>query len=232
MKLLLPFFIYLTFSIQTFSQSIVLLGAEFEKVVVPGAEVKTSFQIKNTSKSPIRLAVKLLNSENSQNYTLCYHDNCWDDLTSFETIRLAPGQTLDGLVLKFRAGFDLSVHDVKLHFYNADNPVEQLSHTFNFTIKDNFSNGILFSQEGIKVSNAYPNPTSSLATIDYDIVNLSTNAKIEIHNLLGNKVMEVPLEKGEVSAKISTDTFDNGIYFYSLYIDGKRVTTKKLVVKK
>lgn len=234
MRLLLLFFIFFIFSTHTFSQGMVLLHAELEKTVVPGAEIKTSFQLKNTSNKAIRLAVRQLNREVTEHqlYTFCYGDSCWNDLTSINMIQVAPGQTLEGWAIKFQAGFEVSTHDLILNFYNADNPDEQLSHTFKFTIKDSFSNGILFSQEGIKVSNAYPNPASSLATIDYDIANINTNATIVVHNLLGNKVTEIPLEKNEVNTKISTDTFDNGVYFYSLYIDGKRVATKKLVIKK
>lgn len=234
MRLLLLFFTFLIFSTQIFAQGIALLNAEPEKTVVPGAEVKTSFQIKNTTNKAIRLGIKALNPQtnNDQLFSLCYGDHCWDHLTSFETIPLTPGQTLQGLAIKFQAGFEISTYDLQLDFYNADNPAEHFSQTFKFTITDSFSNGIFFSQEGIKVSNAYPNPASSQASIDYSIMSVQTNASIVVHNLLGNKVTEVVLEKDEPNAKIFTDALDNGIYFYSLYIEGKRVATKKLVVKK
>lgn len=100
-------------------------------------------------------------------------------------------------------------------------------------IKGNFPSGILFSGEEIKVSNIYPNPVSSShATIDYDIMIPDTHAKVVIYNLLGNLVMEVPLEKEGTNAKISIDPLESGIYFYSLHVNGKRVAAKKMAIKK
>ena len=210
------------------------LNAELEKTVAPGTEVKMPLEIKNTSKNAIRLAVRPLKNvgQAAESFALCLNGNCWEDLSSFDAIDMAPGQTLEGLLLKFRAGYDANDYHLELSFYNADNPLEKFSRTFKFSVNDNFSNGILFSQKGVKVGNAYPNPAVTAANIDYQIADSKTSAKIVIHNLLGNKVMELPLEIGEMNVKISTDALDNGIYFYSLHIDGKRVATKKIVVKK
>lgn len=102
----------------------------------------------------------------------------------------------------------------------------------NAVLQNNFSDGVMFEKEGISVSDAYPNPTTSLATIDYSILDADIRASIVIHNLLGNKMLEMPLDSSQSSVKIPTDEFNSGIYFYSLYVNEKRTMTKKIVVKK
>ncbi len=234
MKLFLLFFLFFTFSTSTFSQSFVLLNAELEKSVAAGTETKTSLQIKNISKKPIRLAIKSFSSEGNidASFQVCIHGKCWDYITDMAAIELAPGQLTEELSIKFRAGYENNSQDLTLNFYNVDNPGETLLHTFRFSVKDHFSNGTFFSKEGLKVSNAYPNPVSSFATIDYNMTPTNTSASVVIHDLLGNKMMEIPLEKSEISLKVPADALENGIYFYSLHINGNRVATKKMVVKK
>ncbi len=104
--------------------------------------------------------------------------------------------------------------------------------SFEKPVADYFTNGTLFSGENIRVSNVFPNPVSTQAAIDYTLTDPQAEASIVIHNLLGNKVAETPLEKGSTNVRIPTDMLDNGIYFYSLYVNGKRVATKKMLVKK
>lgn len=104
--------------------------------------------------------------------------------------------------------------------------------SFEKPVADHFTNGTLFSGESIRVSNVFPNPVSNQAGIDYTLTDPQADASIVIHNLLGNKVAETPLEKGSSNVRIPTDLLNNGIYFYSLYVNGKRVATKKMLVKK
>lgn len=119
-----------------------------------------------------------------------------------------------------------------LHAAPEKTIVQNIEAKVSLQADDNFPSGILFSGEEIKVSNIYPNPASSHATIDYDIMVPDTHAKVVIYNLLGNKVTEIPLEKEETNTKVSIDPLENGIYFYSLHVNGKQVAAKKMVVKK
>lgn len=82
------------------------------------------------------------------------------------------------------------------------------------------------------MGNAYPNPASTEATINYTLPPLDGTAKITVHNVLGNKVLESKLKTDETNLKLSTDRLNNGIYFYSLYLNGREMVTKKFVVRK
>ncbi len=89
----------------------------------------------------------------------------------------------------------------------------------------------LFSNERITVSNIYPNPASEKAWIDYSVSPMVRDAKISIYNILGSAVAEFSLDKNDTKLGISTRDMASGVYFYQLVVDGKKVATKKLLVR-
>ncbi len=89
----------------------------------------------------------------------------------------------------------------------------------------------LFSNERITVSNIYPNPASEKAWLDYAVSPMVRDAKISIYNILGSTVSEFSLDKNETKLGISTRDMTSGVYFYQLIVDGKKVATKKLLIR-
>ncbi|GAB4407226.1 MAG: hypothetical protein OHK0053_33820 [Microscillaceae bacterium] len=89
---------------------------------------------------------------------------------------------------------------------------------------------LLFSDSRLNVRQIYPNPASSVAYLDYHIIE-NIQAKITIRNLLGKVVKEYDLIRGERKVRIPTTNFDSGIYLYTLSINGKALSSRKLVVK-
>ncbi len=85
--------------------------------------------------------------------------------------------------------------------------------------------------EFIKLSNIYPNPASSFAYIDYSVYGNFNSANVSFFNLLGKQVADYPLNKYSDKLKVATSTWESGIYMYQLVIDGKKIATKKLLVR-
>lgn len=85
--------------------------------------------------------------------------------------------------------------------------------------------------EVIKLSNIYPNPASNFAYIDYSVYGNFNSANISFFNLLGKQVADYPLNKYSDKLKVGTSTWESGIYMYQLIIDGKKIATKKLLVR-
>ncbi len=83
---------------------------------------------------------------------------------------------------------------------------------------------------GGAITSAYPNPSNSLICIKYNIKENSTRGKIVFYDLLGKVEKEVVLNDKEGTAKINVSDFNEGIYFYSFFIDDKLIATKKLVI--
>ena len=89
----------------------------------------------------------------------------------------------------------------------------------------------LYVDKDLTISNIYPNPAHEFAIIDYNLKDSRKNAKISFSNILGGSVGEYNLDSFDNSLRISTENWDNGIYFYQLILEGKKVATKKLLVR-
>ena len=89
----------------------------------------------------------------------------------------------------------------------------------------------LFSNEKLTVSNIYPNPANDFATVDYVITGNVNEASMSFYNLLGNEVANYELDKNDRKLKVPTTNWDSGVYLYQLVVDGKKVVTKKLLVR-
>lgn len=90
---------------------------------------------------------------------------------------------------------------------------------------------LLFSNDKISISSVYPNPASAYASIDYTLAANVTSAKIILCNVLGNVVGEYTLIRDARRLNISTLELTSGVYFYALYVDGKNLVTRKLIIK-
>ncbi|CAH0997596.1 hypothetical protein EMA8858_03730 [Emticicia aquatica] len=113
-----------------------------------------------------------------------------------------------------------------------------ISKTSNSEVATNYDKNVgvensdkLYSSEKITVSNIYPNPANDYATIDYNITGNVNEASMSFYNLLGHEVAAYELDKNDRKLKVQTTSWDSGIYLYQLVIDGKKVVTKKLLVR-
>jgi len=80
------------------------------------------------------------------------------------------------------------------------------------------------------VSNTYPNPATDYFNIDYTFEE-SQNAEIQIMNVLGSIVKTEKLSTSANHARIDVSNLKPGSYFYSVIVDGQRVSSKKLIIK-
>lgn len=234
MKVFLPVIFFL-FALNAYSQEFTLLDSQEEYYAQTGEIHKSSLSIRNDSKKALRLAVRVLDTDQENEELLasiCSGENCLDRNGLLEIKPLAPGERFDGLTFHLKSSFDETQGNIRFLFFDTDNPSNAIERAFKFHVQGNFSNGIMYQRPDLKVSNAYPNPIANTATIDYSFGNAEHTARIIILNILGNQVLEHTLPPNENSIKIPTDLLANGIYFYTLQLDGKNVATKKMVVRK
>lgn len=81
------------------------------------------------------------------------------------------------------------------------------------------------------VSEVYPNPVISEAKFDYIFPTHFREAKIIIRSLLGSIIVEQVFEGTQGTLNINLQDAQNGIYFYSVIIEGEIKETKKLIIK-
>ena len=80
------------------------------------------------------------------------------------------------------------------------------------------------------LSGAYPNPANNMVYFDYSL-NTENTGTVIIRNLVGSIVKQSILTGTTGKLSVLTGDLPEGIYFYSLDVDGKTVTTKKLIIQ-
>jgi hypothetical protein len=82
-----------------------------------------------------------------------------------------------------------------------------------------------------KLSTPYPNPATGEVRIDYSAGRQEYGvALLRVYDFLGKEIKTLSLKKGSGSIMLDINNLQPGIYFYSLEIDKKIVSTKRLVV--
>lgn len=92
----------------------------------------------------------------------------------------------------------------------------------------------LFSSDKLWVSNAYPNPADDIVELDYQFTGPVAEARLVLLNILGTPVPgyeQIDLERNDRKVRIVTRPLETGYYLYQLTVDGKKVATKRLLVR-
>ncbi len=76
-----------------------------------------------------------------------------------------------------------------------------------------------------------PNPFKNTSTIKYYLPTTITKAVLVFNNTVGQIVSKVTLEdRGEGELNVNSDGLPAAVYYYTLYTDGKKIDTKKMVI--
>ncbi|MGH2575385.1 MAG: T9SS type A sorting domain-containing protein, partial [Ignavibacteria bacterium] len=84
------------------------------------------------------------------------------------------------------------------------------------------------------ISQNYPNPFNPSTKISYGLP-MTGFVKIIVYNVLGKEMQTLvnqELRAGSYEAVWDASEFPSGIYFYSLYSNGERIDTKKMILMK
>jgi hypothetical protein len=115
---------------------------------------------------------------------------------------------------------------IKVTLFNADN----MSDNVIFYVIYGTESGIVNAKTTANNINAYPNPATDKVIIKYSL-SKNAPAKLVLKNLMGTTLYTTPLNAGSDKVSIDISQYASGIYFYSLLIDGRIVSTKKLLVR-
>ena len=167
-------------------------------------------------------------------YNMICLDQCYD-----------PGVTTTPVV-EFAAG---DTKDFQMH-YSADDPYnlenvlgqeqimkyylhEEGSHDmfvinviFKYSLEsiDDYSSAAVFS-------NAYPMPARDVVNFDYNFSS-NVNAEIAIYNMMGQEVLRSAINGMSGKASINVSDLADGVYFYSLIVNGIVERSNKLVIRR
>lgn len=144
------------------------------------------------------------------------------------SVVIGAGQTTDEFFGDYEPREIPGKSTIRYCWWDENNPTDSVSVTVEF----NASPAAI--GEGIEgetfVSKVYPNPATERVTFSYSLPQNTASAGIMISNLLGAKVMEVPLNGLEGDLTVNVSDLKKGVYFYNLIADGKRIDTRKLII--
>lgn len=112
--------------------------------------------------------------------------------------------------------------------WNNANPNEKF--VINIIFKYSLDNINEETQEEM-FGNAYPMPATDMVNFDYNFGANVNSAALVIYNMMGQEMMrnEIVGQSGVLNVNVSD--LGDGVYFYSLVINGKTVKSNKLIIK-
>ena len=220
-----------------------LVGQDFEIITDQEAiavgkineDISVPIKIKNISNKPIYIffdrVEKVIGSTQTTNF--CWGDDCYDTSTKRLPLskRIESGKTSDAFVSVLHSGLVDGFSTVKYNIYTRSNKQEVLTHEVTYLIEEDKNSEALYVSDQLVFNEIYPNPVREYAIINYKVNDPETQAKIVLHNVLGSVVGVYDLLASEQILKIEAKEFNSGIYFYTLYIDGDGILTKKLIIR-
>lgn len=199
-----------------------------------GETVKVPLRFTNTTDKPLILIVRRVGSTlgGTQKNYFCPDNNCLEQQVEDVALRIEPRQTLSTFEIALEAGLANGISSARYLVYNRHNSAENIEFDLNFAVEERSAKEDIYSSPHIILHDVYPNPVVDYAHVDYDLINEEMEAKIIIHNILGNPIDEYNLPSSENRVKIRAESMNAGIYFYTLYLDSEGVMTRKIIVKK
>jgi len=242
MKKQLTLFILILLSIPTFSQN---LGLTYDSATINNGDTielsntdsNYSFSINlwvtNNSNSNIDIMVKKVELSiisGSDNYfcdwIACHSPN---DFISSSPLTLASGQTNKAFLGDYNSNGNAGASYIMYTFFNNNDNNDSTSVIVKFE-----AGAIMNINDGSSkytLSNAYPNPTSNKFNINYDFSN-ANKARVEVLNIIGGIVKTQEISTQSKSASIDVSNLINGVYFYNIIVDGRKIESKKLIVQR
>lgn len=221
-------------SFELTAQALEITGLQDTYRGAVGEVVRAPLRFTNHSDRPITVYLRQSGGQigTSQRSYFCRGGNCLDDAAQDLIIKLDPGQSVADLEVILEAGLVPGLSTMRYTAVNRSNPSEVIEFDLNFVVDERQRQPTIYNSRYITVQDVYPNPASDHAFVDYRVLEDQVAARIVVHSVLGNTMGEYELPSFESQAKILTGNLNAGIYFYTLYIDGEAVMTRKLIVKR
>ncbi|MCX6252028.1 MAG: T9SS type A sorting domain-containing protein [Bacteroidetes bacterium] len=172
-----------------------------------------------------RVRISLIDSSDSFCWGLCY-DSTTDESNLHVVI---PPHTKD--TLNFSGHYNphglVGVSSIRYVFFDEAN----LTDTVCFVaLYNTFPAGIEEQGTGKNTLRVYPNPADKMVNIGYNIGTFSESSLV-IRNLLGSTVKTIKLATGDGRVSCDTRELNDGIYFYTLIVNGETKISHKLIIK-
>jgi hypothetical protein len=179
----------------------------------------------------VKVARKVLNQVTGSENNFCWGADCYPDFISVSPnpVNIPAGGSNSSFKGDYSPNGNQGITRIRYSFFKTTGSPDSVHTivTFNAnSISGNRKDADLNNMIGMPT----PNPANEMTAIQYNLPAGTKSAKLRVLNAIGGLVKEMNLEK-QGAALIITSNLPNGIYFYNLQVDGRSVSTKKLIVK-
>ena len=77
-----------------------------------------------------------------------------------------------------------------------------------------------------------PNPFKEQTTIQFQLADNARNAAICIFDITGKMLKKLPISSGDTSVSINSWELGEGLFLYTLMVNGREIDTKRMLIKK
>lgn len=158
----------------------------------------------------------------------CFITSCWGFNVTYPPTpaSIAGGSADNSFKSQLNHFGNAGSSTVTYRFYDVNNPSDSASLTFGYDITLTSS-----VSENAKsyIATPRPNPADNFTLLSYKLYDNNVY-RLDVYNMLGTKVLEIPITKKQGVLMVETRDLNNGIYFCSLMNNGKQAGTTKLIV--
>lgn len=199
--------------------------------------IKASLIITNNGSVDVNVKVRKIEnsivngSQNSFCLGQCYPPSTYEAVNSF-LIEKGQSSGRDVFYVEYFPNGNTGASEIKYEVFDIANPeTNKVWVTITFTAT--FASGI-GDRDGKQIFFlAYPNPvTDQWLTLRYLLPANASKGIVVITNILGVVLKSENITESQGTKTIDLSSFPNGIYFYSLVVNGKSLSSKKIIVNR
>ena len=204
------------------------------------AELDVHWDLVNMGSDTLKVRLRRIQDQivsGSQN-RFCWGPLCYDYPTNESSsnpnllVTMAPGvaETTFHGYYEHQGNAGHSV--IQYCFFDAFDTSNESCTSVNFCVDDACVVGVDEMTNAFELGNISPNPVTGLASFSYSFQQRPSNARVSIYNLVGKSVRQVALNNKNGIVFLDAQDYQAGVYFYTLEVNGKILSTKKLVISK
>lgn len=224
---------FLLVTLASYAQNFELLDIQDSYSSTFNQHVRIPIKIKNSSDKAqfyIVRRVKMDQVETQKSY-FCLDNNCLEPGISEFSKRIEPGETIN-LTYILETGMLPGQSSFKFEVFPRTSPTEIKEHSVNVLVEEKSARNYIYQSKELIVQEIYPNPVQDVGVLDYKVSDVFLKAKIVFHTILGKAISDYELDPAETRVKIYSEEMNSGVYFYTLYVNGNGVATRKVIVRK
>jgi hypothetical protein len=202
----------------------------------PLGELEAAWGVKNISEDTLswRCRREIVSSVAGSTNYFCW-GVCFMESTDISpagiAVSLIPGEINNSFYAHYKPNNNAGMSTIRYCFFNLDDNTEELCYTVNFCVDSECLVGVDEASTAVSFSAVRPNPVTDFGAISYNINQSFAKANLFIFNGVGQVVKQESLQMRNGLLVFNAADLANGVYSYTIQVDGKPAEMQKLVVQ-